>query len=63
MRHGLPFLGCQVSILFPVHPFFFCRRWDKKEGNSFTEVGGHFLELLSAMWFAIKRCCWDILAS
>ena len=32
MRHGLSFLGLQVSIHFPMCPFFCCR-WENKDGN------------------------------
>ena len=47
MQHGLPFLGYQVSIRLPVQ-LRFCCRWDKKQGNSFTKVGGNFMSRSNA---------------
>ena len=47
MQHGLPFLGYQVSIRLPVQ-LRFCCRWDKKKGNSFTRVGGNFMQRSNA---------------
>ena len=47
MQHGLPFLGYQVSIRLPVQ-LRFCCRWDKKQGNYFTKVGGNFMQRSNA---------------
>ena len=47
MQYGLPFLGYQVSIRLPVHLRFYCS-WDKKQGNSFTKVGGNFMQRSNA---------------